>query len=121
MWPVQMKDGKGIILDYRQVIAIERQEKVIVFHTRTEEFGRITSIRVMADALHPLGFSRLDEAHVVNMSSIKMYDPSQRIVFFDTEITPYSKRVYVSRDNVPLVRQYVREHPEVQIYYHRNP
>lgn len=122
MMPVMTADGRGVMLDFRQVIFVERRGRNLIYHTRTDEYRAITSIELMAEALEPMGFTSLEtKSNVVNMSAIKKYDRSYNIAYFDSELTKQSKRVHVSRENQPFVNEYIREHTsEISVIYHRN-
>jgi DNA-binding LytR/AlgR family response regulator len=121
MMPVMTRDGKGIMLDFRQIVFIERRARELIYHTRTDEYRAITSIEKMTEALEPMGFSRLDQSNVVNLSSIKKYDLSRNVVVFDHVQDSKSKEVYVSRENRSSLSQYVHDHrSEISVIYHRN-
>lgn len=119
MIPVMDRDGRGILLDFRQVVFVERRDRHLILNTRTDEYRFISSIDVMTEALEPIGFSSLTTgSNVVRMDAIKKYDATKKIVYFDQILTRASKPVYVSRENLPMLNQYVREN-EISIIYHR--
>lgn len=121
MFPMMTVDGKGIVLDFRQVVFIERQKRELIYHTRTDEYRSITSIDIMTQALEPLGFrSLVTNSNVVDMSEIKKYDVTNKIAYFDRIITERSKNVYVSRENIPFMNEYLREHShDISVIYHK--
>lgn len=122
MMPVMDAEGKGIVLDFRQVVYVEREKRNLIYHTRTDEYRPITSIDIMSQALEPLGFRSLEiGSNVVDMSAIKKYDQTFRQVYFDYDLNELSKRVHVSRGNIPFINEYIREHArEISVIYHKN-
>lgn len=121
MWPVMTSEGNGILLDNREVISVERRNRDIVYHTRKSEYLHITAIDLLSEAIQPLGFEILFGGKLVNMQNIKWFDMTNNIVYFDEKITEDSKRVKVSRDYLPIIRKYVREHrSDVNTFYFRD-
>lgn len=121
MWPVMTREGNGILLDNREVVSIERSNRDIVYHTRTNEYLHITAIDLLSEAIQPLGFEILFGGKVVNLHNVKWFDMTNNIVYFDEKITGNSKWVKVSRDYLPIIRKYVQEHrSEVNTFYFRD-
>lgn len=116
MMPVLTADGRGIMIDFRQIVYIERRDRELIYHTKTDEYRAITSIEKMREALEPLDFRRLDKANVVNMLSIRKFDVSKSTVTFDHN----GKEAYVSRDHREDVFQYAQDNrTKITILYHR--
>lgn len=121
MIPVLTKDGKGIMLDFRQVVLVERRERDLFFHTKTDEYRAITSIEKLTEALETLGFARMEQSSIVRMESIKRYDRARNVVYFDRFPDKNSKEVYVSRENRPMLMEYVQDNrSEIVVIYHKN-
>lgn len=121
MWPVMTREGKGILLDFRQVVSLERSGRDIVYHTRKEEYLHITAIDMLSEAVQPLGFEILFGGKSVCLPNVKWYDMTNHFVYFDEKINADSKRVKVSRDFLPVINQYLREHrSEINTFYYKD-
>jgi DNA-binding LytR/AlgR family response regulator len=118
MIAVLTMDGKPILIDYRQLIYIERDKRGFIFHTRTEKYRPVTALDQIAEALRPLGFELLHQSNAVNLTNIKVYNRSLEEIYFDKKITKQSKRALISRENKPKLNNYLREHPEINVTYH---